>query len=610
MYFKLLKEWCDALIKLQITEISRKEVYGGIMCPSCARIHGRSGDAVYPMMFMADKTGEEKYLECARKLFLWSENMAKEDGSYYNDTNSDWRGITVFAAIQLGEALHYHGHLLDEGTKELWLNRFKISLEYLYHNIEKIGGNINYPVTCSAAMALGAVILGRKDYEEKARKLARGATHYFTEDLLLFGEGKPNDGITSKGCFAVDLGYNVEESLPGLVTYALLLKDEAVLEAAIKSMEKHTLFMLPDGAWDNSWGTRNNKWTYWGSRTSDGCHAGYGLLADKNPLFAEVVYRNTLLLKACTKDGLLYGGPMYVEALEPPCVHHTICHAKALAVMLEHEINPEGGCILPRDHEEQNLTYFPSVHVGLIAKGGFRGTISDYDFEYSVEGHGTGGVITMLWHREAGPLLAGTMTKYSLVEPNNMQLPKVTADICLTPRIESKAEGICYRSINDKSAQVDYVQGEKVIVTATGILRDGYQNGEDTYLLQYEFSEKELIIKGMTSSKHARFIMPVISPIGEETKEEDFSCRIIKKNCIVYINGQTKKDNVHLGTAETVKSSTDLINHMNFLAPVYEKGTVKRIFNPVGGFQGIPYCLNLTAGEEFRISIAVISKEA
>ena len=28
----------------------------------------------------------------------------------------------------------------------------------------------------------------------------------------------------------------------------------------------------------------------------------------------EVAYRNMMLLKACTRDGLLYGGPMYEEA--------------------------------------------------------------------------------------------------------------------------------------------------------------------------------------------------------------------------------------------------------------------------------------------------------
>ena len=44
-------------------------------------------------------------------------------------------------------------------------------------------------------------------------------------------------------------------------------------------METHLEFMLPDGAWDNSWGTRSFKWTYWGGRTSDGFMGGYYLMA-------------------------------------------------------------------------------------------------------------------------------------------------------------------------------------------------------------------------------------------------------------------------------------------------------------------------------------------
>ena len=33
-YFDLLKEWCDRLLSLQVTEFQEKEFYGGIMCPS------------------------------------------------------------------------------------------------------------------------------------------------------------------------------------------------------------------------------------------------------------------------------------------------------------------------------------------------------------------------------------------------------------------------------------------------------------------------------------------------------------------------------------------------------------------------------------------------
>ena len=118
-YFDLLKEWCDALVDLQITEHRRPELYGGILCPSCApRVHGRCGDAIYPLTYMSSVTKNPIYLEAAKRLFDWAENMARPDGGYINDTNSRWNYTTVFASIQLGEALLYHSNTLDAGTND------------------------------------------------------------------------------------------------------------------------------------------------------------------------------------------------------------------------------------------------------------------------------------------------------------------------------------------------------------------------------------------------------------------------------------------------------------------------------------------------------------
>lgn len=594
MYFELLKEWCDALLELQVKDIRRKEIYGGILCPSCARIHGRCGDAIYPLMYVASRTGDSKYVEAAKLLFHWTENMICPDGSYNNDTNSDWKGITVFAAIQLGEALKYHSDLLDTKTKALWTRRFQISAEYLHDNIEKIGGNINYPITCAAAMAIAYKLLHQEKYARKAEQLAGEALRHFTEDGLLFGEGKPQDGITKKGCRPVDLGYNVEESLPGLVTYALYMEDQEVLDIVTKSMETHLEFMLPDGGWDNSWGTRNNKWSYWGSRTSDGCQAGYGLLADKNPLFAEAVYRNTLLLKQCTHDGLLHGGLMYHSAQEPPCVHHTFCHAKAIAIMLEHGIEPGPGTALPRE-TAQGVKHFPSVHVSLAAKGDWRMTVSDYDFEYSEEGHATGGAITMLWSKACGPVLAGTMGKYYLVESNNMQLPQYTRDICLTPRIEVCHEEKYFRNINDKTAHVEYQEGDKIIFRTKGRLADGRQQGDAHFDLCYEISDSEVVIKGSTDAEHASFCLPVISPSGNTVEPgQGNSYRI-----------ETMKGTLILeaGCPLNIKGGFDKKLPLDREKPAGEE--IARVFNPVSGFEAVPFYIDLTAGTQFWIKLEV-----
>lgn len=81
-------------------------------------IHGRSSDAVYPLMCTADFTGQKKYQDAAEAVFEWGSNMVCDDGSFYNDAQSEWNGITVFGVISLCEALKYHGHLLDSDTRK------------------------------------------------------------------------------------------------------------------------------------------------------------------------------------------------------------------------------------------------------------------------------------------------------------------------------------------------------------------------------------------------------------------------------------------------------------------------------------------------------------
>ena len=58
-YFKILKTWCDTLIKLQMKEPQSPAIYGGIFCPACGRIHGRINDCMYPLIYLYKKTGDK-----------------------------------------------------------------------------------------------------------------------------------------------------------------------------------------------------------------------------------------------------------------------------------------------------------------------------------------------------------------------------------------------------------------------------------------------------------------------------------------------------------------------------------------------------------------------
>lgn len=523
IYFQILKKWCDRLVELQITEKSEPELYGGILCPSCGRIHGRCNDAMYPMLYMYKETKDRKYKDCAMRLLAWSDNMFHQEGFFYNDTNSNWRGITVFSASQMGESLLEFGELLTSEEYGRIRNRFVVCAEYLWENIEAIGGNINYPVTCACTMAIARAVTGEEKYSKKARQLAEKALQHITEDGLLYGEGHDREEISAKGCRPVDIGYNVEESLPALLQYAILEKDNETYERTVEAMRTHLEFMLPDGAWDNSMGTRNYKWSYWGSRTSDGCLTGYGLVDD--PMFLEAVRRNTLLLEKCTGNGLLYGGPMFADAGEPPCVHHTFCHAKAFASLLQ-KASPENRefpdtleklesfeeeILLPSD-TRNGVIYFPSMDVLLLGKGDWRATITGYDVEYCRWGHASGGAVSLLWNRKQGPILIGTMGRYEMVEPNNMQLLRNSMPACLTPRVEYISEGKCWRNIYDKKAQIVWEeQKDTILVTVTGKMtsEDGAE-GED-FRLDYEMSEGRFVIKAHCAFPGTNLILPFVS---------------------------------------------------------------------------------------------------
>src|SRR5690554_388672 len=144
LYFDLLQEWCDALISLQLDEIKTPGIYGGIMCPACSRIHGRCADAVYPLMYMAHRTGEQCYLDAAIKLQAWSDHVSSPDGSWVNETEKSWKGITVFGALSLGEAIRHHGMILEKETYKKWIDRLNKASEFIYNTFTMDTGNINY----------------------------------------------------------------------------------------------------------------------------------------------------------------------------------------------------------------------------------------------------------------------------------------------------------------------------------------------------------------------------------------------------------------------------------------------------------------------------------
>ncbi len=533
IYRNLLKKYCDALISLQ-DRGDDKAFKGGIYCRACKNIHGRCPDAVYGYIVAAKIFGEEKYLLAAKDVFAYGDNLLCTDGGLYNDAQTTWRYTTTFHQTAVIEALRSGAEILDKETFVAFEKRAARMAEWLYDNLnEKSPANINYATTNGLALALSGNYFHEQKYLDRAKRLIAYAMEHISENGLLYGESKPHDKLSAKGCKAIDIGYNVEESVPALVKYAYEVVDEELKERLVKIVRAHLDFMLPDGGWDNSFGNRNNKWTYWGSRTSDGCAPMFLLLADKDAAFAEAAYRNAEMLEKCSEGGLLYGGPHYHKRGEYACTHHTFEHINSLAFVLEHidekYLQPVPTAI-PSDKTDL-CKYYPEVRTFKLAKGDYRATITDYDFDIIFSGHAAGGTLTALCNKKVGPMIMGSVTDYVLVEPTNMQQVKDRENHrSLLPRLIKAVDGKEYSSTFYLNAEIG--REEKVeaycITANTGLATNGGEilSGANPRI-EYTLSESGMQIN-VTCAEGLKFVLPLIAGMikvkqgEEESKKEIF----------------------------------------------------------------------------------------
>jgi hypothetical protein len=578
--------WAAKLLDLQVRDAARPQEYGGILCPTEHIVHGRVGDTIYPFLHMAHRTGDSRYVDASVLLFRWIEShVSQPDGSWLNEPKDNWKGTTVFSVIALCEALRYHSDWMEPAFKTAIQTRLQKAGNFIYDNVTIDYGNINYPLSASYALSLLGTLQDEPRFREKGKLLSHQALNFFSRnDHFIFGEGTPYYQASKKGCFSVDLGYNVEESLPSLALYGLLNKDEELLEMVTRSLQTHMEFMLPDGGWDNSWGTRNYKWTWWGSRTSDGCQPAYALLAHRDPRFYRVALKNTQLLERCTIDGLLYGGPHYASHHIPPSVHHTFCHIKALTTILDHAQapapatgHPASPSLLPRE-TAYGSRFFTDIQTWLISTGDYRATVTGYDREYKAmhNGHATGGALTLLWHEATGPLLTASMNAYQMVEAGNMQPDNDPLSMPLTPRMELITEGTTYMNISHLDATIAIEEKtQQISIRTISKLVDKDQHdpakGAVYCYANYIFTPKKISLSFRFSEtpykEDIRIVLPVISPTGESVKPRDEKTIHIKK----------EKALVTLTADQPIQRLPT---------------TGERLFNFVPGLEAIPFAIN------------------
>lgn len=571
--------------------------HGALACPACNFIHGRCLDALYPFLHLARKTGDRRYVTAATGVMAWAErNVAQPNGSWTVIADPmSWGGVTVFGAIALADGLRFHGDLLDDATREDWTGRLRLAADYVYRTFTIDFTNINYPATAVYALHLFAEVLQEPAYAARARELAPQVLGFLsTPSALLTGEGKPSNRRSARGLPPVDFGYNVEESLVALALYAAETGDAEFTQQIMRAWRAHLAFMLPDGAWDNSWGTRHPKWTYWGSRTSDGAQPGLAVLAPLDPVFGAAAIRNTELMRACTRDGLLYGGPHYAAAGAPPCVHHTFSHAKAITAVLDRgdlvdRLNPQP--TVPRAMAD-GVQEFPEVAVWLAARGPWRATVSSYDFVYRQTAFApTGGALSMLWHERAGPLCAGSMARYFRTEPNNMQEPVNGRDDPLTLRIEFVQEGRRYCNTHDLDAQVQATDASGVItITVDARLQDEAQqaapNAPARCRLVYTLNADTFSVQASLRDAPAGFTLPVRLIVPVIATQEELLHRTASRRW------HLAREHARIA----IESSADLM-----LGDTRPDG---RIFSLVPGFLAVPVQVDLPLdGQAVELSL-------
>ena len=171
-------------------------------------------------------------------------------------------------------------------------------------------------------------------------------------------------------------------------------------------------------------------------------------------------------MAACTHEGLLFGGPDYEAAGQPPCVHHTFTHAKVLAEILDRDLQvllekeePEA-VKEPEDAKELagevsgGIRFYPEIASWSIRRPGWYGFVTAYDWEYMRGGHCERRHPVLSLERRSrrgsvqrhGSVFPGGACQYAGVPLCGGGASGVREE-SLSLRIEARRGGVCYSSV-------------------------------------------------------------------------------------------------------------------------------------------------------------------
>ncbi|WP_217603022.1 hypothetical protein [Chitinophaga sp. GbtcB8] len=526
-YAATLLTLTNALLERQATDSAGSNA-GGIWCAHCKVWHTRAAEAVYPFAISAGITGDARYVQAAKRAADWLFRQQQADGSW-KETPEEWTGTTTDQLLMLLLAYEKLSPQLTTAQQTQWRSSMEKAAAYLNRVMTPEFASINYVATTTATLAKAGLVLHQQAYTQKAWQLARRTIAKMDEDGFLNGEGGRSHGNK----MGVDLGYDMEMSLWGLGLYARLTADTLVNGYVKRALKNHLYFIYPDGSLDASWGIRSNKWTGYGSATSDGSQVLFSLYADEDPRYANASLRNLLFLRKNIIAGLVGYGPQHAKLFNtPPCIYPTFAKAKnlALAYTLETRATRPLAAI-PADSSSW-IKHFATLDVIEVRTQQFMATITGYRYKDPAGAKGKymyrpdGGAISHLWAAGHGFITASSPTVYSRPEP--MSFPEAPGVLPLTPRIEYTDSAGYFTNLYEFDSRLSFHETSKkqYTVNVSGELKDknGLTGGVG-YQLNYLFTGSALQ-KTITVTWHdawpvVHVIEPIIQYAGMSFEQKD-----------------------------------------------------------------------------------------
>ncbi len=507
----LLRQFNAGLVRYQDNDPASPDV-GGLRCPSCGIYHSRAAEALWPLAYEASVTGETVRMEQALSLARWLLRKQESDGSWI-ESEGGWKGTTTDQLHALVLAYPLLRDSLSRKEQRVWRRSIRRAADFLCRVIDNKYAYINYCATTAASLAETGLLLHRKKYLRKARRLAHLCCSKINDDGLLEGEGENQKG----GKAGIDIGYNLEMSLWGLARYARLCSDWECWEQVLSSARAHRCFIYPDGTLDASMGLRSSKWSVWGSATADGCAPLWPFLAKEDPEWDELIVRNIRKMRSCiTRSGLLAPGPDYDNIRDVlPCLYYTFTKAKGLAMALAWAPEVWESDTIATEPKD-TLILFPSLRTVIIRKGTFQGTVTAYSYK-AKKAHSkfmqrpSGGAMSLLWAEGFGLVQAGSQTEYHRWEDS---FPWMPATLPLTPRIETSLEGGTYTNLYDFDATLNVRQDYGCSVSGQ-LKNEAREDCGIAYNIHYSFTGEGLVKEYQIRGGPARIVEPLILN-GEE----------------------------------------------------------------------------------------------